>query len=249
MAGLALGTIARFGWTGGASRLFGISAILWAALAAGLALLWTRAERIAPSRIDWAVAALAIAAALVPVASASSVALTILALRAIVVGRSGSPLRRAGIIFLAMSGATLWGRLLVVFGGPPLLEADAVLVGLVAGVKQTGNVLAFADSSGAIAVAAGCSSFQGISLALVLWAAITQWYGAPMTPHAFGWCGAAVTATIVMNVLRISAMAHFPEHLQWIHVGPGSQLFAWATLILVTAICLYGARHAVFARD
>ena len=249
LAGLALGVVARFGWTGGALRLFGISAILWVALAAGLALLRNSDERVPPRRLDWAATAIAIAAALVPVASASSVAVTILALCAILTGTPGSPLRRAGIIFLAFSGATLWGRLLVAFGGPPLLEADAFLVGLLAGVEQIGNVVSFADKSGAMAVAAGCSSFQGISLAIVFWATVNQWYGEPTTPRALGWCGAAVAATIALNVLRIGAMAHFPKHLDSIHVGFGGQLFAWATLLLVTAICLYGARHAVFPRD
>ncbi|HEX4738279.1 MAG TPA: hypothetical protein VH331_12030 [Allosphingosinicella sp.] len=235
-------------WWRACFGLFGISAILWVAILAGCKLLLDAEEREAPSRGDWAVAALGAMALLVPTTSASSLALTGLAFYAIVGGRRGSGLRRAGIIFLAISGATLWGRLMLAFFAHPLLDVDGFLVAKLNGLEAAGNVVGFSNGAGAIAIAGGCSSFQGISLALVFWATLNQWFDVPVTLRSLGWWATAVAATVAINVLRIAALVHFPSHFEVIHTGIGWYVASWATLLLVVSICLYGARDAVFRR-
>jgi exosortase/archaeosortase family protein len=245
-AGFALTSVALGGWLSAAFNLFGISAILWVAVAAGLQLLRASPDEDPPTVRDWTIAALGLAAVALPSATISSAALTLFALYGLATSPADSPLRRAAIIFLAVSGAILWGRLLLTLLAHPLLDMDAFLVARLARVTQEGNLIAFADGSGTMAVAPGCSSFQGISLAIVFWATVNQWFEVPVDRRSLAWLAAAVAATIAVNVLRIAALAHFPSHFDSIHGGLGWHVAAWTTMILVAALCLYGARREIF---
>ncbi|HET9640565.1 MAG TPA: hypothetical protein VFP12_15305 [Allosphingosinicella sp.] len=245
-AGLALSSIAVAGWAGAALNLFGVSAILWVALAAGVQLLRVAPEGGPVTRRDWAVAGVGLLAIFLPSATISSAVLTLFGLYAFATAAPGSPLRRAAIIFLAVTGATLWGRLVLAAFAHPLLDLDAFLVSRIAGVAQEGNLIAFADGSGTMAVAPGCSSLQGISLALVFWATVNQWFEVPISRRSLAWLGAAVAATVAVNVLRIAALSHFPAHFDSIHGGLGWHVAAWTTMILVAVLCVYGARREIF---
>jgi exosortase/archaeosortase family protein len=246
MWALAVASVNDQGWANAAFNLFGISAILWLALAAGLALLRSAAP--APlRRMDHAVAALTIGAALLPIYSASGIALTLVAAYAILTGRQGSELRRAAIIFLAMTSTLMWGPLILGFFNGPILGIDAWLVSHLAGAQQAGNQLHFIGSADAFVIAPGCSSFHGMSLALVFWATVNQWFRVRFDWQSLVWVAAALAATIAINVLRIGAIARFPDHFDAIHTGWGAEVAAWTTLLLVVGICLYGARRDVFA--
>jgi exosortase/archaeosortase family protein len=245
-AGFALSSIATDGWAASALNLFGVSAILWLALAAGLQLLRSAPGADPATRRDGVVACVGLLAIALPSATISSAALTLFALYGLVTAERASPVRRAAIIFLAVSGATLWGRLMLAAFSHPLLDIDAFLVSRIAGVAQDGNLIAFADGSGTMAVAPGCSSLQGISLALVFWATVNQWFEVPISRRSLAWLGAAVAATIAVNVLRIAALSHFPAHFDSIHGGLGWHVAAWTTMILVAATCLWGARREIF---
>jgi exosortase/archaeosortase family protein len=249
LTGTMIRTVQDTGWSYAAFNLFGVSAIVWLGLVAGLALLRNDGLAEPPRRLDAAVAVFVAAVALVPVATASAVAMTFLAIYAIVTAERGSAPRRAAIIFLAITGSLIWGRLLLAVFSGPMLGADAFLVARLTGTTQIGNQLAFTDGSGAFAVAPGCSSFQGMSLALVFWATVNQWFAVPFGWKQMLWCLAALGATIAVNVVRIGALAHFPRHFDALHNGIGYQVAAWTTLILVVAICLYGAHREAFARS
>jgi exosortase/archaeosortase family protein len=243
---LAAGSVASHGWALAAANLFGISAVIWAALAAGLKILAEERVSEPPRRGDFFIAGLVGAAALLPVATASMLALTLLAGRAIRTGPRGTPLRRAGLIFLAMSGALLWGRLTLAVFSRPLLDLDALFVSRLIGAEQQGNMLI----SGAtrLIVAPGCSSMQGLSLALLFCVTFSQLFEIRFDRRAASWFAAALAATVAINVLRIGAMLRFPQHLAEIHHGWGYQLSMWATLAAVAAICVFGARRELFRR-
>lgn len=246
MFGNAVSSVAVRGWAWGAANLFGISAILWAALVAGLAILAEQDEGRPANRSDFALAAFVFTAALLPAPAASALALTAASGWAVTIGGAGSPLRRSGIIFLATTGAFLWGRLLLAYFSRPLLDIDAAFVTSLTGAEQIGNVIRSGETGARLIVAPGCSSMQGLSLALVFWATVNQFYRVPFGWKAAGWCLAALAATVAINVLRIGAMLRWPEHLEQIHHGWGWLAAMWSTLILVVAICLYGARREVF---
>lgn len=248
VVGPAIRSVLEDGTVNSVFNLFGLSAIVWVGFVAGLAILAERdGER--ATRSDYAVAALAALMIIAPMANASSVALTLLAIYGIATSVTGSNLRRAGIIFLSISVALLWGRLILALFSRSLLHVDAFFVTNFVGAEQTGNRVSFIDQSyGGFVVAPGCSSLQGMSLAFVFWATLTQWYRVPLNLRSALWCAAAVVATIAINVLRMGAIAHFPEHFDAIHTGWGWHLASWTTLAAIVAITVYGARDEIFER-
>ena len=253
--GPGIRSVLRDGAGYSAFNLFGLSAIVWVGFVAGLAILGGRngeqATRVdcQATRLDYAVAALAALMIMLPMANASSVALTLLAIYSIATGRSGSNLRRAGIIFLSISVSLLWGRLFLALFSRSLLHVDAFFVTNVFGAEQIGNRVTFIDQSyGSFVVAPGCSSLQGMSLAFVFWATLTQWYRIPMNLKIVCLGAAAVMATLAINVIRMGAIANFPEHFDAIHTGWGWHLASWITLAAIVGIIVYGARDEIFER-
>ena len=249
LAGPIIRSAGESGWIRASFDLFGVSAIVWVALIAGLHLLLEDREGPPMRSSDPLIAVLILAIALAPVATASAIGLTGLALYGIWTSNPGSPLRRAAIIFLAITGTLVWGRLLLGMLSRPLLDIDAFFVAHLVGTRQDGNLLSFTNGSGRFVIAPGCSSLQGMSLALVFWATVNQWFRVPFGWRSAAWCLVALAATVAINVLRLGAIAHFPEHFDAIHKGIGWHIASWTTLAAVVAICLYGARREVFARD
>lgn len=235
------------GWLWAVGNLFGVSAILWMALAAGLSILFQQQLHEPLRRGDLPLAFGLVLVALFPAPTASSAALAVASLWAVFTSPPGAPLRRAGIVFLAITGALLWGRLFLALFSGPLLEADAIFVALLVGADHAGNMLWYGRVSDGVVVAPGCSSMQGMSLALVFWATVNEFFEVRFDVKAAAYCLAALAATIAVNVLRIGAMLRWPEHLDGIHHGWGYQLSMWVTLILVVGICLRGARHEIFS--
>lgn len=247
-AALAVRSITEQGWAGSLANLLGVSAVIWAAFFAGLKILRDSRPGEPLRRADLWVGAMAGAAALIPSASASMVALTLASVWVLATSVNGSSLRRAGLVFLAMSGALVWGRVVLAVFSRPLLDLDAMFVSGLIGAEQQGNLLWYEGGSTRLVVAPGCSSLQGLSLALLFWVIVNQLYEVRFDRRALMSCLAALAATILVNVLRIGSMLLFPEHRDAIHVGWGFQLSMWVTLVAVASICLYGARREVFGR-
>lgn len=244
--GTAVRATESLGLAGAAVDLFGISAILWVALGGGLKILAEDETDAPPSRADLLIAIPVLLAALLPAATASSVALTAAALWAILASPAETAARRAGIVFLAMTGALLWGRLLLAMFSGPLLSLDALFVAGLVGADHSANMLWSADGATRLVVAPGCSSLQGLSLALVFWATINQYFRVRFDRTAIAHCLAALAVTLFVNVLRIGAMLRWPGHLDAIHHGWGMHVAMWTTLVLVVAICVHGARREIF---
>jgi exosortase/archaeosortase family protein len=247
-AGVGIVTLKERGLAYSIFELFGISAIVWLALAAALTLLWRRTGSGAACGWDWVVAGAVLLAALAPSGAAGAAGLTLLALYMIATTPAGSPERGAGFICLAMAGSLLWGRVLLAMFSGPLLGLDASLVGWLFGARRVANVVSFVDGSGRIVVAPGCSSWQGMSLALLFWLTVNEYYRVPFGWRAVGWCAAALAATIAVNVARMGAMILYPTHIAAIHHGWGWHFFMWTTLVAVVGICLWGARDAIRER-
>lgn len=241
-------SVTEQGWAASFANLFGISAVIWVALVAGLKILQKAMPGEPLRRGDLWMGAIVGVAALLPAATASMAALTLAAGWLIATSPRGSPFRRAGLIFLAMSGALVWGRVFLAVFSRPLLDLDAIFVSSLIGAEQEGNLLWSEGGSTRLVVAPGCSSMQGLSLALLFWVTVNQFFEVRFDRAALLWCLAALAATVLINVLRIGAMLRFPEHLAAIHHGWGFQLSMWATLLVVVATCVYGARHEVFRR-
>ena len=224
-------------------NLFDISAIIWLAIAAGCALQWRQAEiceKKASGR-DYLVFAGAALAALLPIAAASGVALSMVAIAHWLGSPALSNARRAAAIFLSLSCFLFWGRLFLAMASGPLLSADATLVATLAGVHAQGNVVNFVNGQQFV-IAPGCSSLHGISLALVMWTTVWAWFGLSMNRRMIFGLGAAVLATIAVNCLRLAVIAWNPAQFDYWHIGTGAAFFGWMLLLAIGAALFWVVR-------
>ena len=247
LAGPAIRSVAENGPWAGLATTFGVSAIVWIAIAAAFLLLRRPGPASPATPADTVAAVVACLLALLPMANVSSVALAGFAAYAFWNNPRGSAERRAAAILLAVTASLIWGRLLLALFARDLLFVDAFVAGRLIGNAQSGNLIAFSGSPGAIVVAPGCSSLQGMSLALVFWTAVTQWFEVKVTAASLAWCAAALAAAFAINVARLAALVNFPAHFDAIHAGWGWQIASWTTLAAIAAIVLWGARRDVFA--
>lgn len=245
---LAATAVHARGWWASVVNLFEISAILWCAAVAGAAILLAAPRDRAPRRWDIAVLALAAAAALPPFPALSAAALSGLCLWAIVTSERTTPVRRAALIFLAVTTSLLWGRLILALGSDVFLAGEGAMVSLVTGSAGTANTVAFAGGDRFFTVAPGCSSLQGVSLAVVLWVAVTQYFQMTLTPRLWATLAGMVTVTVAVNVARLSAISLFPDHFDSLHGGLGASMFGWAAFLGILAVMAIGARDALAAR-
>lgn len=249
LAGLVIRSTTQDGLAHSIFNLFGVSAIVYLAILAALLILReATGTPIKPS--DTTVAALVLGTAILPMANASSVALTLLAIYALTTSAHHTPLSRAGVILLSVTMTLIWGRFFLAMFSRSLLSVDAFFITTFAGAEQVGNRVMFIDQSyGSFVIAPGCSSLQGMSLAFVLWATTMQWYQVPFGLRSSLYCLGAVLATLAINVARLSAIAHFPEHFEELHTGIGWHAASWLTLVAIVAIVAFGARREILAQD
>lgn len=247
-SGAAIDAIGDLGFVGAALALFNISAVVWMALAAGLALAWADPDPTPVRTADlWLAGAVGLAA-LLPLPTASGVMLSATGLWAAFTAPRGSRLRRAAIIFVAVSGTLLWGKVMLTVFTRPVLEMDSWLMSAVLDVRQEGNVVWREGGTVAAVISTGCSSIHGVSLALVCWAVVTQYFEVPFDRRSILTAVAAVLATMAVNMARIGGILVSPEWARIIHDGWGATVSMWLTLALVIGICVFGGRREVLAR-
>lgn len=231
------------GWAGALLNLFDVSAVIWVGIAGGTALAWSSAFATTPSRSDALWLGAAAVAALVPVPVASSVMLSLLAGWGWWSSTARSPLRRASAIFFSLTAFLLWGRMLLAWGSGPLLAGDAQFVALLAGTQSAGNGVSFADGTRFV-IAPGCSSLHGVSLALILWTTVVQYFAIAPGRRAVLTLGSAIIGSIAVNGLRLAVIAWNPQDFAWWHLGTGGALFGWLALIVIAGIIFWGLGHA-----
>ncbi|MXQ13749.1 hypothetical protein [Microvirga makkahensis] len=221
---------------------FGISVIVWSAWAIGLVFL-LRPPLQPASRLDGIIAAAALLAFLLPMAPLSWLAIAGLAMHILRTSPRSSFLQRGAWILLALTVPMLWSRLLFVMLSEAILQADAILVGWIVGTPRLGNAIQFADESGYLWIAPGCSSLANISLAFLCWATIAKALNRPSSLGDIGWVVLACTAVALINVTRISLMGLYRDHFDLLHGPIGATAASWLTLGATVTICLLGMRR------
>jgi hypothetical protein len=154
---------------------------------------------------------------------------------------------RGAWILLAVTGATLWGRLLLLCANGPVLRADAVLVGWLTGMDTLGNTVRFAGSGDYVWIAPPCSSLANISLAVLCWVFFAQLRALRWSLRHAGWCLLACISVIAINVTRIGLTVLHPEQFDLIHGQPGATVANWLTVAAVLGICSWGTHRVYFA--
>jgi exosortase/archaeosortase family protein len=183
-----------------------------------------------------------------PIFPLSWVGVTILSLYILLFANKNSERVRGALILLAMTAPMLWSRLLFQMFAKPILDIDASFVSLLLGTQRTGNMVGFLDGSGYMIVLPACSSLANMSLALLCWVTITQWFGHRWTGKDVFWAALACASVVAVNVTRISLMGVSHRHYELIHSSWGDMITNSIMLVLMVGVTVLGARREIFAR-
>jgi exosortase/archaeosortase family protein len=229
-------------WAAGLNT-FGISGLVWAAVGLVLAFL-ARQPSFPLTRTDLVVAGACSAMMLVPFSSLSWVALTSLALYIMTTSDPGSPRRKGAVVLLALTVPMFWSsRVVFALFSDLLLEGDAILASWIIGTDQIGNTVGFADGSGYLYIAPGCSSLANVSLAILTWAVVIQLVPQRSMLAQAGWCLLACLAVILINVTRIGLIGLYREHYDLLHGPIGETVANWLTLAAILGLNVWGVRR------
>lgn len=230
MAAIILDSIGASGTIGALIGLAGVSAVFWFALYAVVTIA-REASGTPLTRGDQMAAGAVVLGALMPYPIAGSVATLGAALYLFAHGPARSRERRMSIVLLAITGTLLWGRIALPVFAPQLLGLDAWAVGQVARSPVIGNTVGFAGSGERFSISPSCSSLHNISLAIILWASLTQLLRLPITPRLLAVCLAGVATMAGVNCLRLATIALNESDFGYWHTGTGAGMFGWLALI------------------
>jgi len=216
--------------------LFGVSILLWGGCIAALILLM-REPAAGPLRGgDYAVGLFAALAFVAPIPSLGWLGLCLIAIYLRATAPEG-PTRRAAAIVFALTLPLFWTRLMFAAFNDTILRIDATIIGLIVGTTPQGNVVPFADGSGAMFIAPACSSVTNLSLALLGAAIFVNLRSGRWTLAALGWAAASAAAVVAVNVTRISLIGFYPSHFDLLHGPIGA---AVAECLALAAIVVIG---------
>jgi exosortase/archaeosortase family protein len=244
LEGSVWASVVTAGWLEALLSLFGVSAIVWIACFAAVALLYGSRVVEAITIPDIVIGLGILSMAILPFATLSWLALAVLSLYMLTVASAQSSRRRAALIALAVTGPVLWGPLLMELFTTQILQVDAVLVSSLIGTDRIGNVFLGAigndGSPTRFQIWQGCSSLHGMSIAILAWVTISNTLGSVWSARHFAWGLLAAAAVLVVNVSRMGLIGLFPSHYATIHGWPGNEVAAWLSLTLVVVISLLG---------
>ncbi|MGC4026671.1 MAG: hypothetical protein QM744_16935 [Mesorhizobium sp.] len=230
-----LKAIASSGFVGAFFDTFGVSALVWVA-AGGVFWLLRQAEQSPIRAPDYAVAFIACAAFLFPMAAASWLGVALLAIYLIWTSNRGEFLRRAGVLMFGITIPMLWARLLFASMSNTILSIDARMVGFVVGTGSSGNTIPFWDGTGVLFLEPACSSLTNVSLSMLCGLFFMSVVNSSWSLTVLRAVMLACAATVAINVVRMSAIAFFPTHYDLIHGTVGATAAEWLSIIAVLSI-------------
>jgi hypothetical protein len=223
---------------------FGVSIILWAGCAVAAVML-ARAPRRELQPRDLAVACCACLCFLVPVPEVSWAGIVLIALHLRLSAVDAANRAAAAVVF-ALTIPVFWTRLVFMFFTEPVLAADARLVALITGTTPRGNLVPFADGSGAIYLQPGCSSLVNLSLALLSAMLFLHARGGRWTALNVSWTLVSLVLVAVINIVRMGLMGLSPEHYTLLHGPVGASAAGWLSAAVILLIGYLGiGRDAV----
>jgi hypothetical protein len=226
-------------------NLGGVSAIVWFAIGTLFIIAHEEQGSLGSNRYDTAALLLTLLLSFMPLNFAGAIALLICGAYLAATSSIGSIERRMAIIVIALTGPLIWGRFLLALFGPFLLGLDARMAAALAGVAVHGNVVSLRDGSGSLYVALGCSSVHNMSLAILFFVALVQMMALRCTPALILSAAGATLAMAAVNVMRLAAMARFPQYFDLLHTGWGGTAFGAVSFVAAGAIIVRGVRVAL----
>ena len=89
-----------------------------------------------------------------------------------------------------------------------------------------------------------CSYVHNLFIAIVLWTTAAMLFRIRID-RQYVLVGIAMAASMfALNVVRLSMIGLFPDHFEFLHVGDGATMFAWAGLIIASLIAGFGVVRA-----
>lgn len=238
VAAKATRTAAEVGWEQATAELFAISAIVVMAISASLVLAWKsdHSDQITPT--DWVIGACVLTLTFSSFDILSRLALAGTAAYLLATAARGSSEWRAGAIAASTTTYFIIGPALLTIFAREFAFADAWLVAQATGYYQDRGLVAMNDNAGWLRIARGCSSLHALSLSVILPIAYSQWHG--LSDWRRIGLAALVTAiiTVAFNVARLSAMAIWPLHFEFLHTGWGATVISFVTLGSMVLICV-----------
>ena len=156
-------------------------------------------------------------------------------------------LSAAGIVLVALSVQALWGPMLFGLVALPLLRAEAAVVGTLLEAARPGTMWydnVIIGPSFSVVIAAPCSSFHNLSLAMLVWLTVSRLRHQDWRARDFA-IGAAIGLTMILfNVIRICLMAWNIDLYHYWHDGIGAEIFVVGASLTVLLMSLYGSRPA-----
>lgn len=176
---------------------------------------------------------------------------------------AGAPLILVGgkLLFRPDPRASSFGQLLVALAfyewigpvifhllSPWVLQAETFAVQLalapMGGFARDGLMISAGGGDHSIAIEEGCSAFQNVSLASLIWISLVKLDTLTLRPVHVGICVAMAAVTIALNTVRIALMAQSRPMYEYWHNGAGVPIVACAMMAAMLAICLGGLRLA-----
>ncbi|MFN0219989.1 MAG: hypothetical protein ACKVP4_14395 [Hyphomicrobium sp.] len=179
-------------------------------------------------------------------AGAHWVVATVIAIYCFVVFHDDRNIILAATILMALSANGLWGPAFFHIFSNELLRADAALVGFSLSythpdIQWQGTMIG-KPGQHVIVVAAPCSSFHNISLAILCWVTVTILERGRFVRSDAWTCLAVCLSMIILNACRIYLMALNYEGYDYWHNGFGAQIFEIASTATVLILSIAGAR-------
>ncbi len=221
---------------------FDISIFVWLALFAGL-LLVGRSPPPVPRRGDWLLISAGSLGMLLPVPALSWLAISGLGLSLLIRATPGDTLWRGASILLAMTIPMFWARVLMSLFGDAILAADATLIAWTVGTARNGNLVPFADGSGAMWIAPACSSLTNLSLAILAFVSLVNVTSGKWSKETLGFGLLTCSLVVLINVTRISLIGYYPSHFELIHGQVGASVAGWTTTVLIMVIGWFAVRR------
>lgn len=224
---------------------FDISIFVWLALIAGL-LLVGRSPPTVPKRGDWLLISAASMGMLLPVPALSWLAVSGLGLSLLIRSKPGDTLWRGAAIILAMTIPMFWARVLMSLFGDAILAVDATLIAWTVGTARNGNLVPFADGSGAMWIAPACSSLTNLSLTILAFVSLVNVTSGKWSQETVGLGLLTCALVVLINVTRISLIGYYPSHFELIHGQVGASVAGWTTTVLIMVVGWFAVRrHAI----
>lgn len=225
------------------TTLGGIAAVIWLAMYAALKIGFeNKADELAAK--DSPVLVMIVLLSLIPISYAAQAALLLCGADLFATSSSRDASRRVSLILLALTGPLLWGRILLQLFGAQVLSLDAHMAAALIGTEAHGNVVSFAHGDRKFLVGVPCSSVHNMSLAVVLWTTAAMVFDLRVDRRYAGVGLAMVALMFALNIVRLAAIALFPDDFDFLHTGTGADLFGWAGLIGAGLLAAMGVTNA-----